>query len=320
MLAAVPDGALATPLNDKRAQALRVKTQLEQLDEQLEIVVEEYNDATIAYREATERVRASERRLARTKARIASLQARLDTRVQGMYRTGPLGFLEVLLSASTFEEFASTWDMLRALSEQDATTLAELKETRQQLSRTLTTLEADRAEAKAERDKVAARKRQIEKRLQERKRLLSGLEDEIAQLQRAEAERERRRWRPPADLGDPVRAPRSEVVRIALGKLGAPYRWGAAGPDAFDCSGFTMWVYAQVGVSLPHSSRAQMQCGERVSRANLRPGDLVFFGRTVVHHVGIYIGGGMYVHAPHTGDVVKISSVDRRDYAGACRP
>ena len=106
-----------------------------------------------------------------------------------------------------------------------------------------------------------------------------------------------------------------------MSKLGSPYRWAAAGPDAFDCSGFTMWCYAQIGVSLPHSSAAQIGVGQRVSRANLAPGDLVFFGSGRIHHVGIYIGGGQFIHSPNTGDVVKVSSLDARsDYVGACRP
>jgi len=117
----------------------------------------------------------------------------------------------------------------------------------------------------------------------------------------------------------PTRAPRSEVVNIAMQYLGAPYRWGASGPNAFDCSGFTMFVYSQVGVSLPHSSRAQYGSGERVSRADLQPGDLVFFG-SPIHHVGIYVGGGQYIHSPRTGDVVRVAPLDRGDYVGACRP
>jgi cell wall-associated NlpC family hydrolase len=105
-----------------------------------------------------------------------------------------------------------------------------------------------------------------------------------------------------------------------MSKLGSPYQWAADGPNSFDCSGFTMWVYRQVGVGLPHSSRAQYNVGQRVSRANLKPGDLVFFGRSRIHHVGIYVGGNQYIHAPSTGDVVKVSSLNRTDYVGAVRP
>ena len=104
--------------------------------------------------------------------------------------------------------------------------------------------------------------------------------------------------------------------------LGVPYRWAGASPSTgFDCSGFVMYVYAQVGVDLPHSSQAQYGYGVAVSRAELEPGDLVFFDG--LNHVGIYIGGGQFVHAPHTGDVVKISSLSESwyssEYVGACR-
>ena len=98
--------------------------------------------------------------------------------------------------------------------------------------------------------------------------------------------------------------------------LGTPYVWGGASPSGFDCSGFTMYVYAQVGVSLPHSSYAQYGMGVPVAQSDLQPGDLVFFYG--LGHVGIYIGGGQYIHAPHTGDVVKISSIGS-GYVGARR-
>ena len=86
-----------------------------------------------------------------------------------------------------------------------------------------------------------------------------------------------------------------------------PYQWGGASPSGFDCSGLVMYVFAQIGVSLPHSSYAQFGMGSPVSLSQLQPGDLVFFAGA--SHVGIYIGGGQFIHAPHTGDVVKISSL-----------
>ena len=104
-----------------------------------------------------------------------------------------------------------------------------------------------------------------------------------------------------------------DVVGIALHYLGVPYVWAGASPSGFDCSGFTMYVYGQVGVSLPHYAGAQFGYGAPVSRDELQPGDLVFFDGLT--HVGIYIGGGQFVHAPHTGDVVKISSLSEDWYA-----
>ena len=96
------------------------------------------------------------------------------------------------------------------------------------------------------------------------------------------------------------------VVGIAMQYLGTPYRWGGASPGGFDCSGFVLFVYSQVGVSLPHYAALQYSYGVPVYRDELEPGDLVFFDG--LGHVGIYIGGGEFIHAPHTGDVVKISA------------
>ncbi|WP_194291421.1 C40 family peptidase, partial [Cumulibacter manganitolerans] len=92
------------------------------------------------------------------------------------------------------------------------------------------------------------------------------------------------------------------AVQAALSKLGSPYVWGAAGPNSFDCSGLTMWAYGQVGVSLPHSSSAQAAAGTTVPLSSLAPGDIVW----MPGHVGMYIGNGQVVHAPTTGDVVKV--------------
>ena len=109
------------------------------------------------------------------------------------------------------------------------------------------------------------------------------------------------------------------AVRAALSALGRPYVFGAAGPSAFDCSGLMMWAWAQAGVSLPHSSSMQYAVLPHVSLSQLRPGDLVF-SYSPIHHVGMYIGGGRFVHAPHSGDVVRITSIAGYPVVGAARP
>jgi cell wall-associated NlpC family hydrolase len=110
------------------------------------------------------------------------------------------------------------------------------------------------------------------------------------------------------------------AVRAALSQLGVPYRFAAASPGvAFDCSGLTMWAWSQAGVSLPHFAAAQYATLPHVSRDELQPGDLVFF-YSDLSHVGIYIGNGQFVHAPRTGDVVKISPLAGRNFVGAARP
>lgn len=122
---------------------------------------------------------------------------------------------------------------------------------------------------------------------------------------------------PPFRLSAPVRVPRQaappltlgqRAVNFARGLIGSPYRWGGDSPaTGFDCSGFVRFVYGHFGLSLPHSSYADFNLGRRVTRGKLEPGDLVFFDG--VGHVGLYIGGGRFIHAPHTGTSVQITSL-----------
>jgi cell wall-associated NlpC family hydrolase len=125
---------------------------------------------------------------------------------------------------------------------------------------------------------------------------------------------------PPATPAPPTQTGgHPEAATIAMHYLGIPYVWGGSTPSGFDCSGLVMYVYAQLGISLPHFAAAQYGFGTPVSRDQLQPGDLVFFDG--LNHVGIYIGGGQMVHAPQTGDVVKISALTDfgAGYVGARR-
>jgi cell wall-associated NlpC family hydrolase len=132
---------------------------------------------------------------------------------------------------------------------------------------------------------------------------------------------------PPPGLAD-VPAPNptaAAAVRTALGQVGKPYRWGATGPAMFDCSGLVRFAYAHAGLSLPRTSRQQWSAGRHVQVADLRPGDLVFFAHdpadpSTIHHVGMYVGQGLMVHAPHTGALVRVDPVRPGGYAGATRP
>lgn len=117
---------------------------------------------------------------------------------------------------------------------------------------------------------------------------------------------------PPAPLpASPPRSGAAGAIAAARTHLGLPYRWGGTSPSTgFDCSGLMQWAWAQVGVSLPRTSGAQRAATQRITAAQLQPGDLVFSGNPV-HHVGMYVGGGQMIHSPRTGDVVKISSIHR---------
>jgi cell wall-associated NlpC family hydrolase len=191
--------------------------------------------------------------------------------------------------------------------------------------------QADQEQVVAER---AAQRASIQSQLAERQALYSSIKDQIAELEAAERARQARLAAqakaaakqqqsapapapapssPSGGSSAPPPATHSSVVSIALQYLGVPYVWGGASPSGFDCSGLTMYAYAKVGVYLPHNAAMQYGMGTPVSRSQLAPGDLVFFSG--LSHVGMYIGGGRFVHAPHTGDVVKISSLSEYWYA-----
>jgi cell wall-associated NlpC family hydrolase len=105
------------------------------------------------------------------------------------------------------------------------------------------------------------------------------------------------------------------AVQAALAQVGKPYQWGAAGPNTFDCSGLTMWSWAQAGIAIPRVAADQQSWTTPVPISQLQPGDLVFFG-TPAHHVGMYIGNGLMVDAPHTGADVTVESIWWSDLAG----
>lgn len=137
-------------------------------------------------------------------------------------------------------------------------------------------------------------------------------------------------WPPRGGPGVPRPAPAvggaaARAVSFALAQVGKPYRWGTSGPGSYDCSGLTMAAYQSAGIALPRISRAQWAAGSHVGTADLRPGDLMFYGYAAgnpdsIHHVALYVGRGLVVEAPYTGANVRLNSYQRRDFIGATRP
>ncbi len=109
------------------------------------------------------------------------------------------------------------------------------------------------------------------------------------------------------------------ILDFAYAQIGKPYQWGAAGPNSFDCSGLTQMAFRAGGVSLPRVSQDQWNAGKRIAKADIQPGDLLFYYNDL-HHVGIYIGNGKLLHAPRTGKNVEIVGIDVMPYMGAVRP
>lgn len=175
------------------------------------------------------------------------------------------------------------------------------------------------AAVEAEQERIA--RARAEREARERAAREAAAREEAARAAAGSAapedERPQQTHRAPASAGEGART----AVDAALSQVGKPYRWGAEGPDAYDCSGLTKWAWAKAGVSLPHSSRMQYASTQRVSRGDMQVGDLLFFG-SPIHHVAMYIGDGKVVEAPYSGTTVRVNAraVNRSDLVGIGRP
>ena len=337
--------ASATPggVSAKQAQAQSVLSQIQGLDGNLEHAVEAYNLANQKLARIEGNLRENKVELKLAKSNLKHAQTTLSNRLVQMYTSGgENGSLDVLLGARSIDDLITRIDTVNRASNESTQVLNEVKVYRAAVR----TRRAHLQDAHVQQAKLVAeseaQKASIEGQLAQRRQLLSSIKSEIGHLQAAERAQQARlaaeaRARLAAPQGVEVLAasagavptqpsyapPPSRyggVVGIAMQYLGTPYVYGGASPSGFDCSGFVMYVFAQMGVSLPHNAAAQYGFGTPVSQADLQPGDLVFFNG--LGHVGIYIGGGQFIHSPHTGDVVKISSMTgwySSTYVGARR-
>jgi peptidoglycan DL-endopeptidase CwlO len=275
----------------------------------------------------------NDRELRVAKRNLKRSQELIAQRLVALYTTPPSSTLEVILGARTLDEILTAADAANSVSSLDSSVISEVFTFRNAVTRHGAQLASAKTEARRLLSQRAAELRSVQQQLSEQRRLLSTIQGQIATLEAQQRARELQNAKiaqarlaqalaqapaiPPAILGAfaptldgttvPPASHYSGVVGIAMSFLGTPYVWAGAAPDGFDCSGLVMYVYAQVGVSLPHSSYAQWNYGVPVPKSDLQAGDLVFFEG--LGHVGIYIGGGEFIHAPQTGDVVKISSI-----------
>ena len=323
LLAVLPQASPATPspsVRAKEAEAQQVLAQIQQIDAELEHTVDAYNAAQIELERIVAEQRVNQKRLAIARAGLSAANANLEARLVELYTSGQDSLIEVLLGSSSFDELVDRLDTADRVSSQDAEIVSEVRTFREEVKRR----EAQLADARERQEEVVAereaQKAAVQAQLAERQQLLATIKDQIAKLRAEEAARQRQleaqaRARissspapAPVSAGTAPPSQYGGVVGVAMQYLGIPYRWGGASPETgFDCSGFVMYVYAQVGVSLPHNAAMQYGYGTAVDRSQLEPGDIVFFNG--LGHNGIYIGGNQFIHSPHTGDVVKISTI-----------
>ena len=312
--------ALAEPTAaEKQAEAQQALNKLNEMQQKLDEASNNYYTAIDEQKAAEKKVEEAQEKVDQKTREIEGYQEKLGTRARDMYRSGNTGFLDVILGASSFEQFATTWNTLERLNENDAELVTETKNAREELENAKQEAEEQAevaankaAEAKSVKDEAEATTAQMQQTYDS----LSAEAQELMRKEEEAAEKARQEAREAAaaatasknngggtvDNSAVQTVTGNTVVDRAYAQLGKPYVWGAAGPNSFDCSGLV--GYCITGKMGNHwCTTYTMASWKRVT--NPQPGDFCLNS----HHTGVYIGNGQMIHAPRTGDVVKISAV-----------
>jgi cell wall-associated NlpC family hydrolase len=330
-----------------RAQARELQDQVNSLNNKVEIVVEHYDAATQQLATVEARIATNQVQLNRARYELALAHQHLASQVVAIYKTPAAQYIDVALSARTFNDLVTRLTFYGKLGQQSAATVQQIDALKTAIEKRRAQLVVQRAQAQRLVAQISAQKSQIEASLARRQLLLRGARAEvrrlIVQMQREKAAAAARAAAAAqaaareaaaaaqqssssgasgggASGGSSPRGGYSGVADIAIAQhyLGVPYVWGGASPSGFDCSGLVMYVFAQLGVSLPHNAAMQFTCCTPVPRADLQPGDLVFYGYSAasIHHVGIYVGNNTMIDAPCTGEVVQYDTLFSDFYSG----
>lgn len=341
LAALAPVAAGAAPIDDKRAEAARLQAQVDANGRRIAQLAEQHNGARWRLDQAQAQLVAAQARIAETEREHERIRRLVTARAAALYKAaGNGGGLDVL-DADGFSELSSRTKYSSVAASRDDATMLQLVKSAEALEAEKAALEQAKESALSEQRQIAESRRQIEAANAEQAKLLDKAKGELAALVKEEADRKAReeaaRAREeqarraaaagaaragssfvPANLPAPSgRA--AAAVAFAMAQIGKPYRYAASGPDAYDCSGLTMAAWSAAGVSMPHYSGAQARMFPRVPDDQLAPGDLLL-SYSDLSHVGMYIGNGLMVHAPQTGDVVKVAPAFRSAYQFAVRP
>jgi len=287
-----------------------VEKQLDEAWEKLEPVIEQYNNLH-------SQLAANQKKAAALNAAVTPLQLQVDAAMRQVggiaaqqYKFGRPSTLNVLLSPGSSQDLAERLVVLNSIAKANAAEITQVASLRDQYAADLQKVGDLVKQQQAQEAELAAKKKQIQAevdRLEALRNRLGATSVPTSSLYIGAC--------PAVYIGGAA----GIAVKTACAQIGKPYVWGATGPGSFDCSGLTQYAWKAAGVSLTHYTGDQWKEGAPVSKADLRPGDLVFF-YSDVHHVGMYVGNGLIVHASRAGVPVRMARMEYMPYAGARRP
>ena len=338
-LAAISSSMLVAAPTHAAPDIPSVKSRVDRLYHQAEQASERYNNARIELKKARTRLGALQADLHRQRAKVNSLRRDVADSVVAQYQGQGLSSTGQLLLSENPDAFIDHLTTVSEYNDQRSQMMADFAVQAKRLAMRQASAKREVARIATTKNALAHDKARIDTKAAQAKALLGRLKDRAAARATARAARAARaasrsqdrvaaapsaapapRAPSPAPTSAaPASGRAAAAVHYALAQVGKAYVFGAAGPSAFDCSGLTMRAWQQAGVSLPHSSSAQMGSGTPVSQSQLQPGDLVFY-YSPVSHVGMYIGHGQIVNAENPSVGVKITGVNSMPYAGAVRP
>jgi peptidoglycan DL-endopeptidase CwlO len=318
-------------LDAKRAKYARIRADIRRLDNHAELLTERYDHVVWQLGVLRKRMRIATHRLIAERAKLEEEQSILSQLIVEQYKGGDPAMIDLVLSSSSLSQVAGGMDLKARLDAAVSETVKAINAARLAIAAERRTIAAAQVKAREDKREITIRRHQITRALRKRHRLVARLGRQITvmtaadRIGQAELALEAQKWLTAdlrADVADPGQEMRDHVALDALQQIGVPYVWGGATPKGFDCSGLVMWLYAKYGVELPHFAASQFHLGPQITKAELRPGDLVFFHE--LGHVGMYIGHGYVVHAPHTGDFVRMAPFSmewfQATYVGATQP
>ena len=322
--------ANATSIASKKAQAAAAEKQLTKLSNEAEHAVEVYDGIHQKYVNTLAALRLNQQTLRYAKQNLNAAQQQLAASLTQDYKSGDQDAIAYVLAARSIGDLVDQVQVLQRTTGVNKNLLQQITKDHAEIVQREKLLQKQKAQRTRQQAAAAAQRDRAKAAVANQMSYLDGLKASIRKMideqqaaaaaaAAASATAAGSGTAPPSNLPNPPASTLGgQAVAIAERYLGVPYVWGGASPSGFDCSGLVMYVYSQLGVSLPHNAAAQYYSLPHVSESDLQPGDLVFFDG--LNHVGIYIGGGSMIHAPHTGTVVQISSLSGGgSYYGAAR-